>query len=345
MTPQDTTLSNDSLADRSEHRHIKSRRRMATLAGPGVAAVGLGWVYFGYARTGPYELDVTLLAVVYAILALGLYVPLVMGGHLDLAYNAYFAIGAYAVAIIGTRTDLPVLLGIPLGIAIAALLACVVAAATSHLSGFHLAIATLLVGIAVFRWVATSESITGGTIGIGGIPAAAVFGYELGRDQIVAAGLIITWLTAVALTGFRKGMVGTALRLQRESTVAAESYGIPTRVLQAVSMAIGAGIASIAGGLFALMNQFILAESFTITIVFVILFLPIVGGIASPWGAVIGAGLLTLVEQSSFLGDGSSELVFGLATLAILLVAPRGLLSIAGSLSASVKRLAGAGHD
>lgn len=311
-------------------RDRPSRRRARPMLGPSLAALLLLWVYFGYARSGPYELDVTLLAVVYAILALGMYVPLVMGGHLDLAYNAYFAIGAYAVALVGTRTDLPVLVGIPIGVVVAATLAGIVAVATSHLSGFHLAIATLLVGIAVFRWVATTESVTGGTTGLGGIPQASLFGIDLGREEVVVAGLVVTWLLAVSLTAFRRGMVGTALRLQRESPVAAESYGIPTRLLQGTSLAMGAGIASVAGGLFALMNQFVLAESFVITIVFVILFLPIVGGTASPWGAVLGAAVLTLVEQSSIAGEGSSELVFGLATLTILLLAPRGLLALPG---------------
>ncbi|MCE0765079.1 branched-chain amino acid ABC transporter permease [Pseudonocardia kujensis] len=297
-----------------------------------VALAALALAYFGFAVTSPYRLDIAMTFTMYSLLALGMYVPLFLGGNIDLAYNAYYAAGAYSVALVGARTHLPLLVAVPIGALIAAVLALVVGLATTHLSGFHLALATMLAGLAVYRWISsTGAEITGGADGIGGIPRLEVLGVEFDRELLVAVGFLAVWLVALCLSRFRRALPGLSVRLNRASPAAAEAAGVPTRSMKLMSLMSGAAIASLGGTFIALMNQFILADSFSHDIVFLILFLPMLGGIASPWGAVIGAALLVLLNEASSLLEGPGPLIFGGASLLILILLPGGLLGIAAT--------------
>ena len=83
-----------------------------------VTLVAAAW----FSTTG-YRQDLAILTAVYALLALGMYVPFILGNRLSLAYNAYLGVGAYAVGMVGTRTDLPLLLAVPVGMLVSAALA------------------------------------------------------------------------------------------------------------------------------------------------------------------------------------------------------------------------------
>jgi branched-chain amino acid transport system permease protein len=307
----------------------RSARRRTSLPAQGIVGlVVLGVGYFVYARPDEYHLDVTLSFVVYALLALGMYTPVFMCGKIDLAYNAYFAAGAYSVAIVASRTELPILLAVPLGAAVAATIAGILGALTSRLTGFHLALVTLAAGMAVYAALIDASEYTGGASGLGSIPWPTIFGIETTRDRIVLVGLLLVWLISMALASLRRSLLGLSLRLFSESGPAAESSGVPTRAVQVWALMAGASIASLAGSIMALMNQFILADSFNITIVFLVLFLPIIGGVTSPWGAVIGAFVLSALNQASGFVDGPGPLVFGVVTLVMLVAFPAGILGI-----------------
>lgn len=294
---------------------------------------------FVYASRGTYNQDVATLFLVYSFLALGMYIPVVLGGHIDLAYNAYFAVGAYSVAVIARDTDWFLGLAIPIAMGISMLIAVVLGAVTARLSGFHLALATLAFGFAAYRWVLTSRSVTGGAAGVGDIPRLEIFGWQIGRLALIGGAIVMLWVIATMIERFRGQLVGCSLRLQKESRPAAESCGIATRPMQALSLAFGAAVASLAGVLLALMNQFVLAESFTIAIVFVVLFMPILGGMGSAWGAVIGALAISVINESEALIQGPGALVFGLVTLLVIIVAPAGLLGVATAVGDGAKKL------
>jgi len=315
--------------DRTEVPPRSRGRRDTTLLPAVFFLVAFVALYFGWALAESYHLDIAMTFTMFSLLALGMYTPLFLGGQIDLAYNAYLAAGAYAVAIIANRTDIPLVLAIPIGAAVAATMALVLGLVTSHLTGFHLALVTLLAGTAAYRWISsTGAGLTGGASGIGGIPRLDLLGIEFGREQLVAAGLIAVWLVAFALSRFRRSLPGLAVRLNRASTPAAEVSGIPTTSIRLVSLAMGAAIGSLGGVFVALMNQFILADSYAPEIVFLALFLPLLGGISTPWGAVIGAGLLCFLNEASAFIEGPGPLVFGGASLAILILLPGGLIGV-----------------
>src|SRR3546814_19811938 len=112
-------------------------------------------------------------------------------------------------------------------------------------------------------------------------------------DLLIAIGAMLVWIIATAIARFRMSFFGIALRAQRETVPAAQASGVPVINLRIISLALGAGIASIAGMLLALMNQFILPDSFGIQVVFPVWFLPFLGVMFTPWRS--GPGALVVV--------------------------------------------------
>ena len=277
-----------------------------------------------------YRESLVNLFTVYALLALGLYIPFIMGGALSLAYNAYLGIGALSVALIGTRTDLSMLLAIPIGVVIAVVVAVVLGLVTRGLSGFFLAAVTLLFGITFQRWLVTSPEITGGASGIGGIPDLTLFGWTVDRRAIVAAGVFILWALILAVSRARRAQFGIALRAQAEIRAAADASGVRTKALDIVALGIGAAIASVAGSQLALVNQFVQAESFSVHLVFLAIFMPLLGGRSTPWGVAVGAALVIQFTINLDLFEQAGSLMFGVAVLFVLLVAPEGILGYLG---------------
>jgi branched-chain amino acid transport system permease protein len=137
----------------------------------------------------------------------------------------------------------------------------------------------------------------------------------------------------------RGSLIGVALRVQREAWTAATASGVPTSTLKVIALAGGAAIASLAGWFFATVNGFVLPDSFSTSIVFLVVFMPIFGGTASPWGAVIGAGLVVIFTQAFDFLAGPGMLTFAVLALFVLLVAPSGILGLGRTIGVALGRL------
>lgn len=323
----------------AHHDAAVRRPKTLTSGGVGQAAITLALAALTVVWVGGsgYRQDLVILTSTYALLALGMYVPFIMGDRLSLAYNAYLGIGAYAVGIIATRTEWSLLLAFPIAMVLSALLAIALGFVTRQLSGFFLAAVTLLFGLAFETWLIDSTGITGGGAGIGGIRQLSLFGTPLSRSTLVIVTILIVWGVAMTLARLRRSAFGIAVRVQREVAVAVEATGIRVPVLTLASLALGAAIASVGGSMFAVVNRSILPESFTLTIVFLAIFMPLLGGQRSPWGAVLGAVLVTYFTFSLQFFAGTGTLLFALAVLLVLLIAPQGVLGLLGD---SYRRLA-----
>jgi branched-chain amino acid transport system permease protein len=309
-----------------------------------VAAVALVLLYTLWVGDDPYRLSLLVLGLAYAFLGIGIYVPMVLGARLSVCYNAYFAAGAYAVGLVATRTDLPIVLSIPIGMAAAALIAGVVGFACAGLSGYHVAVATIAVAHVSDRVLVDQEKLTGGSTGIGGIPPLDLFGYEVSVETLTVAGIVVVWLAAVVANRLRDSVWGFALRLQRDAPVAVDSCGASVESVRIVALAIGAAIASLGGILLAFVNQFIIPESFGFLIVFTVIFVPVLGGAASAWGSLIGAGLVIWLNNTQSFSDASAALIFGTGTLLVLVLVPGGILGMIYALG-GVRRLLARASD
>lgn len=277
----------------------------------------------------PYYEAVALLTATYAFISLGMYLPFIMGGALSMAYNAYLGVGAYALGIVATRTGWHMAWAVPIGMVVAAAVAVVLGLATRRLSGFYLAAVTLLFGIAFYTWLIDADAVTGGSGGIPGIPAPSFGDGTIGNSPLVALTILAVWLVALLLSRLRNSPFGIVVRAQRRAAIAVESSGIRVSTLTLVSLAVGAAITAIGGSLFAVINHAILPESFAVDLVFITMFMPLLGGQDRPWGAVLGAILVvTFTFQLTFFKE-TGSLFFSLAVLLVLVLAPRGILGYA----------------
>lgn len=289
--------------------------------GAASAVVLLVWV-----GSSGYRQDLATLAATYALIALGMYVPFVMAGSLSMAYAAYAGIGAYAVGVVSRDTSLPIWVAWLVAPVIAALVAVLLGLATRRLSGFYLTSVTLLFSVAFEAWLLDAGGITGGATGVHGIRDLDIAGWEPTRSQQVVLATALVVALAWAIDRLRQSPWGLTVRTMREVPLAVETAGVRTPTLVLVALAFGAMVASLAGALFASFVGGITPATFTVHIVFLAIFMPLIGGAGTPWGAVVGAVLVVEFTLNFPALDESGTLLLCLATIVILLVAPRGVL-------------------
>lgn len=273
-----------------------------------------------------YRQDLIFLTATYGLVALGMYLPFVLGGSLSMAYSAYAAIGAYAVALVSVKAGLNPWLGWLAGMAVSAVVALVIAMATRKLSGFYLAAVTLLFAIAFVDWLGDSTDITGGESGISSIPIPSLFGWTPPRYAQAVAAIVFVCVVTVLLERVRKSAWGLSLSASRESTPAVQSAGISPSHLTVIALAVGAAIASTGGALFTVSVQAVTPETFGLELVFLAIFMPIIGGRGTAWGAPLGALIVVVVTLNMPGYQGSGELLLAGVVLLILLVAPGGVI-------------------
>ncbi len=286
-----------------------------------VGVIGLIWV-----GGNAFRQDLAVLAATYALVALGMYVPFVMAGSLSLAYSAYAGIGAYAVAIVSDKTGMPLWTGWIAGSIVAAMVAVVLGMATRRVSGFYLAAVTLLFGTAFETWLVDAPGITGGSGGIGGIRDLEFFGWVPSRGAQVIAATALVIAVAFVLDRLRQSPWGVLVRTMSDVPMVVEASGSRVPTLDIVALAIGAMVASLGGSLFATFVGGVTPETFTLSIVFFAIFMPLIGGLGTAYGAVVGALIVVELTLNFPAVTESGRLILAVGVLVILLVAPRGVL-------------------
>ena len=308
--------------------------------------LGRGWV------------RITDFALLYIMLALGLNIVVGYAGLLDLGYIAFFAVGAYTYALLGSPQfglHWPVWLVLPLGAGLSCLFGVLLGAPTLKLRGDYLAIVTLGFGEIIRIFLNNLNSpvnITNGPQGISRIDPVAVGGFSLGSTQHLGVELssvhlyyylflACTILVIVVSLRLEKSRIGRAWMAIREDEVAAEAMGINTRNIKLLAFAMGATFGGLSGGLFAGFQGFVSPESFGLMESIMILCMVVLGGMGNIGGVVLGGVLLVLLPEAFRHGAGPVQqmlfgriiidpeslrmLLFGLALIVVMLVRPAGL--------------------
>ncbi|HEX6842400.1 MAG TPA: branched-chain amino acid ABC transporter ATP-binding protein/permease [Stellaceae bacterium] len=286
-----------------------------------------------------YLLHILVMVSLYAILAASFNLLIGFAGLFALSQAAFFGVGAYATAILATRLGLPFPLPIIAGVLLAAAVGMAVALPALRIGGDHLVVVTLALQIIAIAVMVNWRSLTGGTDGIAGIPKLAFFGVRLdtpGRFLPVAlAGAALSlWIAwRLASSPFAR-----AVRAMRENEAAAQAVGKNIVAIKLAVFAFSAGLAAIAGGLYAHYISFVSAETFTLDVTIYVLAMVILGGTGNLWGSVLGAAILTaLPELLKFvalppdIADKSRQILYGLALIVMLLLRPQGLLPEIGT--------------
>jgi len=265
----------------------------------------------------------------YVMMAIGLNIVVGKSGLLDLGYVAFFAIGAYTMAILGTKTSLNFWEILPIGVGLAMLSGVLLGTPTLRLRGDYLAIITLGFG-EIVRIVAINLSVTGGPNGIPGIPnPPSVFGlhFDLMHPQtffwlVFAMILLVIWMVR-RFTVRRPGRAWEAIR--QDEDVAA-LMGVNTLVYKLWSFVIGAAVGGAAGVLYASKVMVISPDMFKFDVSILILACVVFGGIGNIWGVVLGASILAyLPERIRFISN-ARQLVFGIVLILMMNLRPDGLL-------------------
>jgi ABC-type branched-subunit amino acid transport system ATPase component/ABC-type branched-subunit amino acid transport system permease subunit len=352
--------------------------RLAVL---GVTAAAL---VFPLVNQNDADIDSAANALAFAALALGLNIVVGFAGLLDLGYAAFFAIGAYAYGVASswqlqpewssfwepfqwldlvTRFHAPTgdvvhfqvsfWLMLPVAAAIAAFFGVLFGAPTLRLKGDYLAIVTLGFGEIVPIVARNIPSVTNGAMGLNGVAAPRLFGFDFGVDAApyyyVGVGLVA--LLIVTSQRLKDSRIGRAWMAIREDEVAAMAMGVDRVRYKLLAFAIGAAFAGATGTFYVAKLQTATPEMFMFPVSVMVLVMVVFGGIGSVWGVVIGALLLQIL-QSWFLEDlsqwlhalgrmvgvawlqrielaSSIELIFGLILVLMMLYRRQGLIPAA----------------
>ncbi|MHB1614636.1 MAG: branched-chain amino acid ABC transporter permease [Actinomycetes bacterium] len=266
---------------------------------------------------------------IYILLALGLNVVVGYAGLLDLGYVAFFAIGAYTMAIFGVRYHWDFWAILPLAIAFTMAAGLLLGAPTLRLRGDYLAIVTLGFG-EIIRITANNLSFTGGPRGISGIPhppsvGPLAFGILDSRPYYYLVVVLIV-LVIIFVKRLERSRVGRAWAAIREDEDAAELMGVPTLRFKLWAFATGAAIGSLGGLLYSSKVIAIVPDNFPFTLSALILSAVVLGGSGNVPGVVLGAFLLAWLPER-FRGFADYRvLVFGAALVALMIFRPQGLL-------------------
>ncbi|MCR4398594.1 MAG: branched-chain amino acid ABC transporter permease [Firmicutes bacterium] len=268
---------------------------------------------------------------IYVLLGCSLNLIVGDAGLFNLGHAAFYAVGAYSTAILNTRWHVPTLVLLPLSAALAAMFAVVISKPILHLRGDYLCIVTIgfgeIVRIALYQ---NPFGLTGGPNGIFGIGRPSLFGFVFRRPwhyfYLIWAFVV---LTIFAMRRLEESRLGRAWNCIREDDLAAEAMGIDTARLKLLAFALGAGVAGIAGNLFASNMTVIAPESFSFWESVLMFCIVVLGGPGSVPGVIIGAfGMFVLPELFRGFFLRSRLLVFGAAMVAMMLFRPEGLLPV-----------------
>lgn len=317
---------------------------------PGLSPRHILWSFLALLLVAPLVLPpfyVTLLNYIglYAMVALGLVLLTGVGGLTSFGQAAFVGLGAYTTAVLTTASDLPgwiswasgsPWLALLVGLVFTATVAVIIGSLTLKLSGHYLPLGTIAWGISLYFLFGTM-AILGGHTGLTGIPPISLFGYELRQgDQVYYLIWFFLMLGVFTSRNLLDSREGRAIRALKGGMVMAEAMGVDTSRSRMVIFVIAALLACASGWLYAHMQRFVNPTPFGLNLGIEYLFMAVIGGAGHVWGALVGAGVITILKQwlqdwlpRIFGQSGNFEIiVFGLLMVLMLHKAREGLWPI-----------------
>ena len=267
-----------------------------------------------------------------AIVVAGLVLLTGIGGLTSFGQASFVGVGAYTTAWATTALGLSPVLTLPLSLVAGALFALVIGAVTLRLSGHYLPLSTIAWSLSLYFLVGNVTAL-GGHDGMPGVPPISLFGWVLSGPfytWLIVAAVALSLLTVANVLASRDGR---AVRCLRGRRVMLEAFGVDTARLRLAIFIHAAILAALSGWLYAHLIQFVNATPFGLNASIEYLFMTVIGGSAHLFGAVIGAGVMTLLRDGlqrlapELVGSGgATEIVMlGLVMVVLLQTAPRGV--------------------
>lgn len=273
-----------------------------------------------------YLLHIAILSGLYIILALSLNLIIGYCGQVSLGHAAFYGLGAYTSALTAIHWHLPFFLTLPLAGLVAALFGLGLGIPTLRLKDDYLAIVTLGFGVIV-DLVLLNLEITGGPDGLARIPPPRLAGLDF-RAKFWY--LILVMLVVAFTLGLIYRLVssrhGRALKAIRDHEMTARVMGINASAYKIAIFTLAAGLAGLAGSLYAHYITFINPESFGLHTSILVLTMVVLGGMGSILGSVLGAGALTILPELFRRFADYQDVAYGAMLIALLVWRPQGLL-------------------
>lgn len=281
--------------------------------------------------TEAYFIHLVILICIYIILAVSLQVTFGFGGLLNLGHIAFFGIGAYTSALLSIN-GFSFIICLIATILVAGLFGWFLSILTRKLNGDYFALATLGFSFIVYAVLLNWSEVTGGPLGLPGIPRPDIFGIILsGNLPFLLYVLCITLTCCLLVHRICGSPFGKALEATRDDELAAESLGKNTKKLKTLSLIISACFAGIAGSLFASYITYLEPSSFTFVTLTPILLMVIIGGLGSFFGTVLAAIIIVLLpELLRFIGlplsvlGSMRQMMYAAILLLVLYYMPKG---------------------
>ncbi|WP_066062309.1 branched-chain amino acid ABC transporter permease [Neobacillus soli] len=292
--------------------------------------------------SNPYVMYIINLILIYVLLSLGLDLIVGYTGQVSIGHGAFFGIGAYVAAILGKNLGFSLWINLPLSIAVTALIGFAIGFIGLKLIEEYLVMATLAFGTIIWLVFLNWTDLTGGPMGISGIPAPPTI--KLGSFEFpfiqyhdyyplllifVLLGILITRL--IIHSGF-----GRACTAIREDELAAQAMGIPVFKTKVMMFTISAAFCGAAGALYAHFLHVVSPETFAFGMSVTILTMVMIGGQGSIAGSIIGASILTVSSEVLRETPELRMLIYGLLIVIMIMFFPKGIM---GLFKISKKRL------
>jgi branched-chain amino acid transport system permease protein len=278
-----------------------------------------------------YYLRIGFMMCVYYLCAAGMNVLVGYAGQKSLGQAGLFAAGAYAVALLTTRTDMSPWLALPLAAVVSGLCGVAIALPSLRVKGPYLAMVTLAFGIVVEKLVGEWTDVFGGAQGIYGIKSLTWNGQPFTAVQWVWFGIALCATTHLLLRNLLRGRFGRALLSLQADEIASASVGVRVYRAKVMAFVVAAVTCGIAGALVAQQNQYINSDFITFNLSIFILLLVLFGGAGSMYGPLVGSVLLTLIDALLARWPSAQHFLYGFLLLFALYVMPGGVVGLLAS--------------
>jgi branched-chain amino acid transport system permease protein len=266
---------------------------------------------------------------VYAIAILGLNLLTGFNGQISLGHGAFYAVGAYAAAILIGSFGWPYWLAVLAAAVICFAVGFLFGLPALRLDGHYLALASFALALAVPQLLKHKafEKWTGGVQGLSLLKPDAPFGLPISADSwLYFLTLVLAVCLFLAAANLLNGRVGRAITAIRDHHTAAEAMGVNVALYKTLVFGVSALYTGVAGGISAVILQFVAPDNFTMLLSVFLLVGAVIGGVRTIPGALIGAAFIVVVPNvTADISKAATSAIYGAVLIALMAVMPNGI--------------------
>jgi branched-chain amino acid transport system permease protein len=300
------------------------------------AALAVALALPAFVGANSYALFIATQLGIYIIAAIGLNVLSGYAGQVSLGHAAFFAIGAYSVALLTVDHHWSFWAAAAVGMGLAAGLGVLAALPAFRLNTWYFAFITLAFALVFEKMIVEWRWLTKGFAGVVGVPPPSAFGYEFGPRPLYYTVVLITIVAFVIVRNIIDSRFGRIFVAVRDVEPAALAVGASPQRTKLVAFVISAALAGIAGAFFAVQKTVVTPDDFTADFSIFFLLTIVLGGLGTLWGPIIGAFVFFLIPELLAGMQSWRMLIYGVILLGLMLFAPHGLY---GALRQAWRRL------